>query len=479
MLTDQDRALGHRLAGEWLERAAEPSAAVIAEHFDRGGEPLRAAACYQRAAAQALAANDLVAVLSWTERALDLGLGEERRAEVFRLRAEAHHWRGELAEAARWAFSALEALPRRSAPWYATVRAAAFVTGRLGQYDRLVRLGGDLAEAWAAEPVTGPLVVASAATALFMTICGGLYAQAAPLQARIDAVAERFHDDPGVCAHVCHERGYRELYAGRYGVGRALFERAIAHHERAGNLRAACFVRVDLSFQEYLLGAYAEALALVRAALADADRMGLDLALAWSNLGSPLHRLGAIEEAHEAVAKAIAISGAQGDPRLAGLSRAYLAGFRHRAGDLAGAEAEARQALERLELVKPLLVFARATLARVLLARGRAPEALAEARAALALLGSLGKVEEGEALARLVLAEALFATGDLPAARAAIAHARAVLLEAAARLDDAGRRESFLRRVEENARTLELARAWLHEGIPAEGAEALGSAGRA
>ncbi|XXT21318.1 hypothetical protein WME94_07125 [Sorangium sp. So ce429] len=89
-----------------------------------------------------------------------------------------------------------------------------------------------------------------------------------------------------MCAPVFHERGYRERYAGRYGVGRALFERAIVHHERAGNLRAACFVRIDLSFQEYLLGAYAEAL---RAALADADadadadRMGLDLALAWSN----------------------------------------------------------------------------------------------------------------------------------------------------------------------------------------------------
>ncbi|WP_437653043.1 protein kinase domain-containing protein [Sorangium sp. So ce1182] len=479
MLTAQDRALGHRLAGEWLERAAEPSAAVIAEHFDRGGEPLRAAACYQRAAAQALAANDLVAVLSWTERALDLGLGEERRGEVFRLRAEAHYWRGELAEAARWASSAMEALPRRTAPWYATVREAALVMGRLGRHDHLVRLGGDLAGAWAAEPATGPLVTASAATALFMTIGGGLYAQAAPLQAHIDAVAERFRDDPGVCAPVFHERGYRELYAGRYGVGRALFERAIAHHERAGNLRAACFVRMDLSFQEYLLGAYAEALALVRAALADADRMGLDLAVAWSNLGPPLHRIGAIEEAHEAVAKAISISEAQGDPRLAGLSRAYRASFLHRAGELAEAEAEARQALERLELVKPMLVFARATLARVLLARGRAPEALAEARAALALLASLGKVEEGEPLARLVLAEALFATGDLPAARAAIAHARAVLLEAAARLDDAGRRESFLGRVEENARTLELARAWLHEGIPAEGAEALGSAGRA
>src|SRR5262249_45298336 len=43
MLTDDDRALGHRLAGAWLEQVAEPSAAPIGEHFERGGQAARAA----------------------------------------------------------------------------------------------------------------------------------------------------------------------------------------------------------------------------------------------------------------------------------------------------------------------------------------------------------------------------------------------------------------------------------------------------
>ncbi|WP_437668833.1 protein kinase domain-containing protein [Sorangium sp. So ce131] len=469
MLTDQDRALGHRLAGEWFERVAEPSAAVIAEHFDRGGEPLRAAACYHRAAAQALAANDLVAVLTWTERALELGLSGEARGEVLLLRAEAHHWRGELTEAARWAAMAAEALPRRSAPWYAAMRTAAIVMGRLGQHDRLAERARALADAWTGEAVTGALVTATAGTALYLMLAG-LYAEAAPLQERIDAVAERFRDDPTVSGAVLCERAYRHLYAGRFGAARALFLRTVTYHECAGDLRNACFDRINLGFQEYLLGAYDDAVALLRSALADAERMGLDgcMAMARGQLGALLCRLGALDEARVAEEEAIACFEAQGDRRLTGgVSRAYLAHILRCAGDLAEAEAEARRGIAQLGEAMPLLVYARATLAQVLLARGRSSEALAEARAALELFESLGMTEEGESLARLVYAEALYALGELPAARAAIATARARLLEVAGQIGDSGRRESFLGRVDEHARTLELAREWLEEGIAA------------
>ena len=49
MLTRADRALGHRLAGSFLESAGEASAVVLADHFERGGEPERAAGAYRRA----------------------------------------------------------------------------------------------------------------------------------------------------------------------------------------------------------------------------------------------------------------------------------------------------------------------------------------------------------------------------------------------------------------------------------------------
>lgn len=54
MLTDGDRAAGHLLAGAWLERSGEREAAVLARHFELGGDALRAALHRARAAEQLL-----------------------------------------------------------------------------------------------------------------------------------------------------------------------------------------------------------------------------------------------------------------------------------------------------------------------------------------------------------------------------------------------------------------------------------------
>src|SRR6185503_12725421 len=69
MLTREDRTLGHRLAGEWLERIGETEAKVIAWHLDLGGEPSRAIGWYRRAAEQELEGSDLGAALEQVERA--------------------------------------------------------------------------------------------------------------------------------------------------------------------------------------------------------------------------------------------------------------------------------------------------------------------------------------------------------------------------------------------------------------------------
>jgi predicted ATPase len=58
MLTDEDRALGHRLAGAWLEAHGERDSMVLAGHFERGGEPAKAEVHYLHAARHALTGND-------------------------------------------------------------------------------------------------------------------------------------------------------------------------------------------------------------------------------------------------------------------------------------------------------------------------------------------------------------------------------------------------------------------------------------
>jgi hypothetical protein len=148
---------------------------------------------------------------------------------------------------------------------------------------------------------------------------------------------------------------------------------------------------------------------------------------------------------------------------LEGYSRIYLARILRRMGELEAAEAEARRGAQLIERLGSIQSMARGTLAEVLLARGRPAEALVDAREAMAPVEALGKTDEGEALARLVYAEALHANGQEDAARAAIVEARDRLLARAARIDDPSRQRTFLDNVPENARTLLLCRQWLGE----------------
>jgi predicted ATPase len=95
-LTEEDRALGHRLAGAWLENSGSASAVILAEHFQRGGEPLRAVRWCRRAAEQALAADDLAAACERVERGVSYGAAGKELGALRLVEAEVHVWREEL-----------------------------------------------------------------------------------------------------------------------------------------------------------------------------------------------------------------------------------------------------------------------------------------------------------------------------------------------------------------------------------------------
>jgi hypothetical protein len=102
------------LAGAWLEQAGEGDPATLAEHFARGEDRARAAVLYARAMKHAVDASNPDAILAHAERAIVCGaegplLGESRVTQ-----ADAHLWRGELAEAQqRWG-QAIALLPGSS-----------------------------------------------------------------------------------------------------------------------------------------------------------------------------------------------------------------------------------------------------------------------------------------------------------------------------------------------------------------------------
>src|SRR5262249_55621451 len=95
----EERALWHRLAGEHLEARGEPDSLVLAEHFARGGEPLRAAPHYLRAAEESYEANDMTAALSSAKRGLAAGAEGELRGALLSVEVAVCFWRDDFAEA--------------------------------------------------------------------------------------------------------------------------------------------------------------------------------------------------------------------------------------------------------------------------------------------------------------------------------------------------------------------------------------------
>jgi ATP/maltotriose-dependent transcriptional regulator MalT len=137
------------------------------------------------------------------------------------------------------------------------------------------------------------------------------------------------------------------------------------------------------------------------------------------------------------------------------LSRILLA-----LGELEQAEREAQAASEVISSNYSLNAVSQAIMAQVFLRTGRPIEALAAAKKAKDLLDSLETVEEGDALIRLVFAEALHAVGDIDGARAALSTAHESILRDAQQIRDEALRQSFLNNVPEHARILALARSW-------------------
>jgi hypothetical protein len=124
MLTDEDRRLGHRLAGLWLETRGAGEPLLLAHHFERGGELGRALDGYERAARDSLAAADLELALELADRAMALGPVGEAKGRMLAIAAEALQLLGDLDAAHARATVALPLLPTGTPDWYRASRAA-------------------------------------------------------------------------------------------------------------------------------------------------------------------------------------------------------------------------------------------------------------------------------------------------------------------------------------------------------------------
>jgi eukaryotic-like serine/threonine-protein kinase len=455
MLTDDDRALGHRLAGAWLEAGGSTDAQALAEHFVRGGEPARAVRWYVRSAEQALAADDLGEALTRAQKGCLCGAAGEALGALRLVEAEAHVWRGEIQLAEDRACEASALFSPGSAGWFRCLYQEVVAAGKLGHVDRVEdRFAG--ARGTAAHPG------AEGAEASYLCACasnlvfGGRYAAADQAFA---ALSVRAPSDALSVALIHQSRSFLASARGDSGACLEGLRAALDAFEQAEDRRNACMARVNLGFVQAELGAFEDAEDALRLGLRTADRMGLHdvAAIARNNLGHVLGCRGRLDEARRLQEQSIEALRLQRASREEGLGRTYLAQIELRAGEPVAAEREALAAAEVLVAMPPLHAFAVAVLARALLAQGRLDEALEAAVMAAAVLASLGSIEEGDAMVRLVHAEALAALGMNERYAAAVSEARDHLLVRAARISDPRWRERFLTSVPDNARTLELA----------------------
>lgn len=458
MLTAEDLTTGHQLAAHFLEQVGESDPLVLAQHWEQGGQPERAAEFYLVAAERALVSGDGEAVLSHAQRGMAGARTPEVKGDLLRVLSQAHLFvRGEWFEGLRVAEETLAVAPLGSRSWYLAAGSRCLL---------LAAMGGETAEAEFQR--------------LYETLV-----HAVPAPEAMSAFAETL----GYFGYGCATLGW-------YDRARRLIEKTCQIvepvSEREPSARASMHL-LRASIEGVWLGDPWHGLEWAEQAARSFEAIGLGSReeVSWTIAGRCAGQLGSLDRALGELRRpckfkamesfrrlflidALRAGGAWGEARAElellhehaltavdqGVARMLLAEVLLGQGALESAEREARAALALLTAYPPCHAFSLATLARTLLAAGRTEEALASAAEAMAGYDRLAPLELYAMRARLVHAEALHAAGEVEQARASLARTARRLEELAAWIEDPDWRRSYLEKVEEHARILALTRSW-------------------
>ncbi|XXT14958.1 protein kinase [Sorangium sp. So ce429] len=463
MLTDRDRALGHRLAGEWLLEAGEQDPTVLAEHFARSDDRPRAAEHYLRAAELAVRGADLPAVLARVQSGSACGAAGETLAALHLLRMDVLVWSSDYAEAHASALQALELAAPGSHHHRRALTGAlsclAFFDDRQAIQELLPRL----------RPAEIPLDAEGAALTFWILsalLWEGLPDLAEPYLRRLyQDIAGALEADAYLAMRVDISRALwlRHVEQDPWGALLANLA-AMKRLEALGHHLFVLIVSSILPFIYMALGALDAADELNQRVLASGGGPSFFFLRATIfRVLSPIERRMPTEALARA-AELLQYSLTRNDPRTTAVARHLVVECHLLRGELAEAEEALRAVGDTTRLVPFVHAVHLSLLSEIRLRRGRAAEAVALAREALAWnrRACAGFAPRQELLPALY-AEALHASGDVEAAREVIREARADLLARADRIGDPAFRKSFLENVSANVRTLDLARAWLGE----------------
>ncbi|HEX2574426.1 MAG TPA: AAA family ATPase [Polyangia bacterium] len=462
LLTEEDRRLGHARAGAYLERMGERDGTLLAQHFERGGEGERAARYWMRIAAETLAESDIQGALRAVERGVACGAQGEMLGALRATEAWAHLWNSNVFASHAAGQEALRLLPPGALDWYRALGTEIAVNGTFGQRAALLELVRAL-EAAPARPGTEHVALEALVAGLVQVSLAGMREETASLLRRAEEIC-----DPG------GRRESRSLGQLRIAdaMSRLLFtgdpepswsaeQDAMALFVAAGEQRFVASTRGFEGLLHLFLGERAalagpeESVATLERLQEPALRMVMQLYLAFvmAEVGTP-------EQLPQAEKLALEILGMLPPNILSGLAHAAVAQARLRQGQQAGAEQVARWALAATADVPEGRILACGLLGRALLEQGRLAEARAVVEEGYERLQALGGRCILDVRLYLVVAEVRHAQGAAEEARAALAQAVQHIERRAAQIEDATRRERFLREAPEHARIRELWARW-------------------
>jgi len=460
MLTEGDRTLGHRLAGEWLEVRGEGDARVLAEHFEKGGDGPGAGRHYLRAAQQGNWRGGALEAADLARRGLALPLPGELRVHLLGALCETAIWRPDIAASVQdEAEELMQAVPRGSAPWVQGVAVRLSGASVVGNAEEILAVVGKLKQVDVAPDAVFPMVVALG-LATYALEMEGRASEGDALHSRLEEIAGTVEGQSPVT--MC--------FIGLSTAGReARKNNPVGHLELAregqelarqcGHRRMEIIATLAVAMSLWCLGARDEAERMLQALPLSDSEFGYASAYRPFVLAWLLADRGEAGEARGLATHLVTSGRARGLPADEGRGRWVLAEVLRRAGEHEAADREIEAALALLGATVPLDVpGVLATKAALRLAQGKPEEALAAAEEGMARQAAMKMHDHffRSSFLRLVHIESLDANGRHDEARAALADARDRLLTIAAQITDPGQRKSFFEDVPENRRLFEL-----------------------
>ena len=411
---------------------------------------------YIALAQQTLARNDFAIAMRVADVVVTAAVGDpETQAEMRLLQARACFWRGDAAMHEAHAFDAYHLAVPGSRLRMQAVAELASASSELGAHERLHDLVHDLTLARVQDDVLPDYLVACCRV--------GIALQRAGWPEHVERVVGRIQTDlegqsahPEVRAWTLLMRAELAAHAGDHAHSLTLTNDAARSFEEQGNTRWACVCKGNAGRSMLLLGGYEEACELLSRAIAEATASNLSQAQTMRlNLGIATVRRGEVDLGIQQLRACVATLDKSPDSRSACVGHIYLAEALALSGSVHDAEREARMAVDAAQPSPALRAQALATLAQILM--DRPMEAFVAASQAMDILASVGGVAEDDARIRLAYALALQALGHVLKAKEALIDARNRLDDRAERISDDRWRSSFLKRVRDHARTLDLA----------------------